>query len=113
MAKKKINLELVEEICKAYGTELDLIMADAKIKYPAMKIPESILPYPKNLIRHALELWEKYAKKNHDKETAKVIHYTRATLECFVPDADAFKANNAKFDEKEILESIFLIDDEE
>lgn len=69
-----------------------------------LKLPLSCLPYPKQVIKHALDALE---KSNPDsEELARNIAVTRTHLDLYVPDDEAFDALNDNLNDRTTLKSI-------
>lgn len=84
-----------ETIIHEYGKTQEKVAQEIATKYPAIVFPKSILPYPKEKIKKALDEVLLY---EDDEEMIKNITYCAAFLDNFIDDEEANKKN------KELLE---------
>lgn len=93
MARQK-NLAEIEKIVQAFGKVIEETSQEAMAKYPSIYYPISLLPYPKEKIREALNTAILHTE---DEKMAEALKSTLVMLDWFVDDAEANKNN------KEIL----------
>lgn len=107
--ENEINYELVERVCHAFGKTLEVVNGnpDNRIIYPTVSYPESLLPYPKPVIRYAVNLWKDYAEKNHRTEQIELMGTIQAALENFVPDNEAKEMNQRLLNDETYLRVMF------
>ncbi len=90
---EEINYVLVEKVCHAFGKTIEEVGTDGVLKYPMLLYPESLLPYPKPVIRYAFDLWKKYAEEKGNREQLDMLKFVEAHLDSFIADDEAMKEN--------------------
>jgi hypothetical protein len=84
------GLQNIETIVHEYGILQQKVAQEMKSKYPAAVFPESILPYPKEKIRKALE---NATYLTDDSQMIENLKTCLAFLEGFIDDEEANKKN--------------------
>lgn len=91
--KKMLNpkeLVRVETIVRKYGKVIEETHQQAMEKYPSMHFPISLLPYPKEKIRKALDM---AIQQTSDEKMTENLKAVRAMLVSFIDDDLANKKN--------------------
>jgi hypothetical protein len=85
------DLAKIEEIVRTYGKTVETISPDIPTKYPAMVFPQSLLPFSKEEIREALNVFIEYT--NQDEKITESLKATAYMLTLFIEDEEANKRN--------------------
>ena len=85
------GLQKIETIINEFGKILEKTAQEAMSKYPAGVYPKSLLPYPKEEIRKALQETQRYTNDEKMKELMRVgeVH-----LDNYIDDDEANKRNS-------------------
>jgi hypothetical protein len=107
--ENEIDYDLVERVCHSFGKTLEVVSGtpDHRIIYPSVSYPESLLPYPKSVIKHAIGLWKDYVEKNNRMEDVELMEEIQIQLEKFVPDNEAHEMNQKLLRDEAFLRVMF------
>ncbi|PKL72318.1 hypothetical protein CVV26_02020 [Candidatus Kuenenbacteria bacterium HGW-Kuenenbacteria-1] len=85
------SLQKTETIIHEYGKIIERVGLETMQKYPAVVYPQSLLPYPKEVIKKALEdgLWH-----IEDEKMRESIKFCLGSLVAFIDDDEANKRNS-------------------
>ena len=97
------DLREFETIVHKYGKVQETVGQEMLTKYPAMVFPESLLPYPKEKIRKALNAGIQYT---NDQQMAESIKGSLLFLDNFIDDKEANERNNKLLKNKEWQEAV-------
>lgn len=84
-------LQKTETIIHEYGKVLEKVGQETMQKYPSVVYPQSLLPYPKEVIEKALEDGLRYIEDEKMKEN---IKFCLGSLAVFINDEEANKRNS-------------------
>ena len=88
------------KIVKSYSRTL-ILVEDLRETLCPRYFPESLLEYPKEKIREALQNALNYAELRHDKDTAELIKEGMLNLSLFIEDEEAYHENHQILGRKE------------
>lgn len=91
------SLQKTEKIIHEYGKVLEKLGQETMQKYPALVFPESLLPYPREVIKRALEERLRYYE---DGKIRGSIKFSLGSLVAFIDDEEANKRNSELLNNK-------------
>lgn len=97
------SLQKTEKIIHEYGKVLEKLGQETMQKYPALVFPESLLPYPKEVIKRALEESLRYYE---DEKIRGSIKFSLGSLVAFIDDEEANKRNSELLNNKGFQEAV-------
>lgn len=97
------SLQKTEKIVHEYGKILEKLGQETMQKYPALVFPESLLPYPKEIIKRVLEESLQYYE---DEKIRGSIKFGLDSLVAFIDDEEANKRNNEMLNSKGFQEAV-------
>lgn len=97
------GLQKIEVVVHEFGKVLEKTGQETMSKYPATVYPQSLLPYPKEDIRNALQKAQRYTKDEKMKENMRTCE---VFLDSFIDDEKANKRNSELLDNKEYQKAI-------
>lgn len=97
------SLQKTEKIAHEYGKILEKLGQETMQKYPALVFPESLLPYPKEIIKRALEESLRYYE---DEKIRGSIKFGLSSLVAFIDDEEANRRNNELLNSKGFQEAV-------
>ena len=95
-----MDIKQAKNIISKYGKVVENIGIE---KYPAAVFPLSLLPYPKETIKTALELFLFYSEDENQKETIKA---GLDWLDGFIDDTEANKRNDKIFKNTDFMKAL-------
>ena len=98
--KNIMDIKQAKNIISKYGKVVENIGIE---KYPAAVFPLSLLPYPKETIKTALELFLLYSENENQKETIKA---GLDWLDGFIDDTEANKRNDKIFKNTDFIKAL-------
>lgn len=87
------------KIIRAYGKVYEDVFERLVTHYPAVKFPQSLLPYNKSVIANALKIGISLNKDN--KESLEALTNGLVALDEFIDDREAYIENNKILDKDE------------
>lgn len=96
-------LEKIETIIHEYGKVLEKVGLETMQKYPAAVYPQSLLPYPKEVIEKALNDGLRYIE---DEKMKINIKNCLSFLIAFIDDEEANKRNSELLNNKDFKEAV-------
>lgn len=100
-----MDLKLADRIRLDYGKFLE-ISNESLIMFFVSKIPQSLLPYPKEKIIEALDVIARHFAAIGNEEAVRTIESTKSLLEFYVEDKEAIEAAVKKFSNESYLKVI-------
>src|SRR3989338_8597766 len=97
------ELQKIETITHEYGKVLERVGQETMQKYPAAVYPQSLLPYPKEIIEKALNDGLRYIE---DEKMIANIKNCLAFLIAFIDDEEANKRNSELLNSKEFQDAV-------
>lgn len=97
------SLQKTEKIVHEYGKILEKLGQETMQKYPALVFPKSLLPYPKEVIKKALEESLRYYE---DEKARGSIKFGLGSLVAFIDDDEANKRNGELLNSKGFQEAV-------
>lgn len=85
------SLQKTETIIHEYGKVVEKVGLETMQKYPAIVYPQSLLPYPKEVIEKALEDGLRHIE---DEKMRESIKFCQGSLVAFIDDDEANKRNS-------------------
>lgn len=97
------GLQKIENIVHKFGKVLEETSQQTMTKYPAVVYPESLLPYPKEVIRKALKNAQNYT----DDENMKInLRSCEVSLDRFIDDKEANRKNSELLNSEEYQKAL-------
>lgn len=100
-----MNLKIADSIRSDWGKFLEITDGTLMMIFLG-KIPESLLPYPKESIKEALNICVDYFNNKGNIEAVKTVKATIPFLELYVPDKEALENAAVNFADPERLKAI-------
>lgn len=97
------ELQKIETMIHEYGKVLEKVGQETMQKYPAAVYPQSLLPYPRDVIEKALNDGLRYIE---DEKMIANIKTCLAFLVAFIDDEEANKRNNELLNNKGFQEAV-------
>ena len=98
-----MDFEQAAKIINEYGKVLETAGEKTIEKYPALVFPESLLPYPKEIIEQAAEV---FLHHSVNENAGKSIKGGLAFLPAFIDDEEANERNNKLLNNPQFLEAL-------
>lgn len=101
----QMSLELADAIRMEWGKFCEMTSASLTLIFMA-RIPESLLPYPRETIEEAMNLIIEHFSIQEDDESVAICKNSLSTLLFFVDDETAIRNAGKNFNNEEILKTI-------
>jgi len=102
---KQMNLRVADAIRKDWGKFLEVTHGSLMMVF-LTKIPQALLPYPKEAIEEALDVVVNHLASAGNYEAVKIIESTKSFLELYAEDKEALESAAEMFKDKNYLKSI-------
>lgn len=99
-----MTIEEADKIRIVWGKFLEHMFGKINLTFGG-KIPESLLPYPKDVLMEALEIIHRHSYDIGDKRMMGLMEETSALLNTFINDEEAFISAGEKFNNPKWRES--------
>lgn len=100
-----MDLKLADRIRMDWGKFLEISNGSLVMVFMG-KIPQSLLPYPKEKIIEALDIISKYFTENNNEEAVKVIESAKPYLDMYVDDREALRFAKSNLSNEQYLDII-------
>lgn len=100
-----MDLKLADKIRLDWGKFLEISNGPLMMLFMS-KIPQSLLPYPKEKITEALDLIVRHFAAMDNEEAVKTIESTKPFLELYIDDQEAIGAAAKNFNNESYLKAI-------
>lgn len=101
-----MKLKMADSIRMDWGKFLEITNGNLMMIFHS-KIPESLLPYPKNTIKEALDIVTEHFHNQGNTAAVKVVKATIPFLELYVSDKEALRNAAVQFSDAKYLKAIF------
>lgn len=99
-----MSLEFADAIRMEWGKFCELTSGSLILLFMG-RIPQSLLPYPRETIEEAMNIITKHFSAQGDDETVAICEQSTSTLLFFVDDEEAIKNAGKNFNNEEILKA--------
>ena len=100
-----MDLKLADSIRLDWGKFLEISNGPLMLVFMA-KIPQGVLPYPKEKIVEALDIIAKHFAENGNEEAIKIVESTKPYLDMYIDDKEAMSTAAGNFNNKGYLDAI-------
>ena len=103
MGINETDLKMAENIIHRFGEIMENTGKQMMEKYPSCSFPQSLLPYPKETVKWAIEYALQYTQDENIKENMKI---SLVWLSFYIKDEDANENNNKILNNPEYVETL-------
>lgn len=100
-----MSIQTADTIRKDWGKFLEITNGNLMMIF-FTKIPQSLLPYPKQSIKEALDIVSKHFSSIGNQDAVNTIESTLPLLEMYVDDEEAIKSAAKKFSDEKYLNAV-------
>lgn len=101
----RLNLEMAHTINMDWSKFVEITNGNLMMLF-GTKIPQSLLPYPKNIIKQALDLVAEYFCSTGNQKAVDAIEFMKPVLECYVDDKVGISAAAGRFTDEKYLSQV-------
>jgi hypothetical protein len=101
----RISLEMAHAIKMDWSKFVEITNGNLMMLF-GTKIPQSLLPYPKNIIKQALDLVAEYFCSIGNQKAVDAIEFMKPVLECYVDDEVGISAAAGRFTDEKYLNQV-------